>query len=75
MRRFIDPTGAEWDVLAGRESWGTVCALFVPVRRPGAAIRQTVLPGNGTEAAELALDEMNEYELNALLQRSTIKES
>jgi hypothetical protein len=33
------------------------------------------LPGNGTEAAELALDEMNEYELNALLQRSTIKES
>jgi hypothetical protein len=75
VRRFIDSTGVEWDVVAGRESWGTLCALFVPVGRPGAAIRQTVLPGNGTETAQLALDEMNDSELHALLQRSTIKDA
>jgi hypothetical protein len=75
MRRFVDANGAEWDVVAGRESWGTLCALFVPVRRPGAPVRQTVLPGSGTETAELAIDEMTDDALHELLQRSTIKES
>ena len=73
MRRFTDPQGDLWDVVIGRESWGTICALFVPVRA-GAAVRQTVLPATGTEAAGQLVDEMDDNALVALLHRSTLKD-
>jgi hypothetical protein len=74
MRRFTGPDGTDWDVVIGRESWGTICALFVPVRT-GAAVRQAVLRVSSTDAAELLLDEMDEASLSELLSSSTLKQS
>ena len=73
VRRFRDAYGAEWDVVIGRESWGTLCALFVP-RAAGVQIRQVVLPAVTPLEAESSLDEMDDQALNGLLERATIKE-
>lgn len=75
MRRFIDPEGAAWDVVLGRESWGTVVALFVPSGSPARPVRQSVLDAGGYEAAQQQIDGMNDEELRWLLARSTRKES
>lgn len=73
MRRFTDGTGREWDVVLGRESWGTSVALFVPVRT-GVAARQAPLAASDQVNAELELDEMNAGQLQQLLDRSSEKE-
>lgn len=41
MWSFIDAEGSRWDVVLGRESWGTFYALFVP--RAGGRVRQAPL--------------------------------
>lgn len=73
MRRFRDAGGADWDVVVGKESWGTLCALFVPVAAK-VQIRQVVLSAVTALDAESQLDEMTDEALNQLLAGATIKE-
>lgn len=72
MRRFTDAEGGTWDVVVGRESWGVLYALFVPVGRD-AVVRQTLLAASGYEAAHSELAELDESELRELLHRSQPK--
>lgn len=72
MRRFTDRGGSEWEVVAGRESWGTIVALFIPVDE-GREIRQVALASAGYEAAEAELDGLGATGLQNLLDRSQPK--
>ncbi len=74
MRKFIDASGKEWDVVVGRESWGALYALFVPAG-PGRSepIRQTMLRASGYDAAQFELEEMDDAALAALFEKSTPK--
>jgi hypothetical protein len=73
MRRFRDRAGVEWDVVLGRESWGMLLALFVP-RDSGGSIRQTALSASSYEAATVELNELDDPALQALLDRSGLRE-
>lgn len=73
MRRFRDRAGVEWDVILGRESWGTHVALFVP-RQGQAPPRQAPLAAAAVDAAMQELDGLDDAALQALLDRSTEKE-
>jgi hypothetical protein len=71
VRRFADDEGMPWDAVVGRESWGTLYALFVPVGRGrDEPVRQAMLTASGYEAAQAELAELNEAELRAMLRRS-----
>lgn len=76
MRRWTDPEGREWDVVIGRESWGALCALFVP-RSASAevAARQAALHAADHVAAETELARMDEHEIATLFQASSEKET
>lgn len=74
MQRFTDREGSRWDVVAGRESWGALVALFVPAAGSGAGARQTALSSASYEAAQQELDELDTTALQALLDRSSLKE-
>ncbi len=73
MRRFKDLNGAAWDVVLGRASWGTYCALFVPLAA-AEAVRETALPAVSAEQAESELENMNDARLQQLLDASSVKE-
>ena len=68
MRRFSDAEGRTWDVVLGRESWGTLYALFVPagVGRDE-PIRQALLSSSGYDQAQRELEAMDESQLLRLL--------
>jgi hypothetical protein len=72
MRRFTDQAGTEWDVVLGRESWGVLLALFVP--RDEGPVRQAVLASSGSDVAAQELNDLDDAALQALLDRSTMKE-
>ncbi len=72
MRRFADRDGGEWEVVAGRESWGAIVALFIPTT-DGVEIRQAPLNASGHEAAAAELDRMSDDDLRELLERSDPK--
>jgi len=72
VRRFEGTDGRAWDVVVGRESWGTLVALFVPIGRE-APIRQTVLRADSQDVAMAEIHDVTPRELEALLERSTIK--
>lgn len=72
MRRFQDRDGRSWEVVAGRESWGAIVALFIPVEGAD-EIRQAPLEASGYELAELELDRLGEVGLQDLLDRSAPK--
>jgi hypothetical protein len=72
MRRFTDAEGRVWDAVLGRESWGTLYAIFVPVQS-GPAVRQTALPTDAVERASADLDDLDEAELRSLFERSVPK--
>jgi hypothetical protein len=73
MRRLRDRNGGEWDVILGRESWGTLLALFVPV--DGAVpVRQAPLAATAYDAATQELNDMSDAALQALLDRSSVKD-
>jgi len=72
MRRFHDTEGRAWDVVLGRESWGGLLALFVPVR--GGTVMQAPLRSDGYDAAQHELDTMDEAALHGLLRVATEKE-
>lgn len=69
MRRFEDRDGVEWEVVAGRESWGAIVALFVPTRE-GPGVRQAPFPAAGYAEATTALDRMSLEALQELLDDS-----
>lgn len=69
MKRFRDRDGVEWEVVAGRESWGAIVALFVPVA-DGPEMRQAPLPADGYGEATTLLDSMSHPALQELLDRS-----
>lgn len=73
MRRFIDREGSAWDVVLGRESWGSLLALFVPAAG-AAAVRQAPLDATAYDTATQELDALDDAALQRLLDRSTLKE-
>jgi len=72
MRRFFGKDGREWEAVVGRESWGTVVAIFVP-REGGDPPRQTLLESTTTDEALRDLQRMPEEKLRVLLERSKVK--
>jgi hypothetical protein len=72
LRVFRDPEGVEWEVVVGRESWGTVVAIFVP-RKGAGGPRQTLLDVTSFEKGSRLLREMSEEELRDLLGTSVPK--
>ncbi len=74
MRRFSDAWGREWDVVVGRESWGTLYALFVPVAGTE-PVRQVMLDSAGYEQAQLELSDMDDAALAELFRRTGPKQS
>lgn len=72
MRRYTDPTGREWDVVAGRESWGAFFAIFVP--RDEGVVRQAPLHAASNEEASRELAELDDEALEKLLGDSVPKE-
>ncbi len=74
MKRFQDRDGVGWEVVAGRESWGAIVALFVPTRE-GPEIRQAPLPAAGYGEATSLLESMSPEALQKLLDDSGPKTS
>jgi hypothetical protein len=74
LRTFTDRLGQRWDVVIGRESWGTLLALFVPAFATRAPVRQAPLRSVAHDAAMQELDTMDDAALQSLLDASTIKE-
>ena len=72
MRRFTDAEGRAWEAVLGRESWGVLFAIFVPVKS-GPAVRQTALPAEAVERATADLADLGEDELRSLFERSQPK--
>lgn len=71
LRRYVDEQGREWDVVLGRESWGSLLALFVP-RGEGVA-RQAMLAASDYNAAQQELDALDEAALAEMLRVSVEK--
>jgi hypothetical protein len=72
MRRFSGNDGREWEVVVGRESWGTVVAIFVPMEGGGSP-RQTLLEATTTDEALRNLRLIPEEKLRVLLEQSNVK--
>lgn len=75
MRRYTDREGRRWDVVLGRESFGALLALFVPVAGNTATPRQTMLGADSRQGAAKELDDLEPAELDALFERSQPKET
>lgn len=73
MRTFTDEEGRAWEVVAGRESWGAIFAIFLPGHGEG-EIRQTPMRASSYEEANGELHELTEAELRDLLDRSRPKD-
>jgi hypothetical protein len=73
MRRFVDPKGRAWEVVVGRESWGSFVAIFVPVDGAG-DVRQSALAATGHEEASAQLERLDERDLCDLLERGVRNE-
>ena len=72
MRRLDGEDGRVWDVVLGRESWGSIFAIFVPFEA-GASARQAPLRSRDLREASRELDEMDLPALRDLLKRSVPK--
>lgn len=74
MRRFDDHDGQSWEVVAGRESWGALVAIFIPVGGSGdVEMRQSPLSAVSYEAATAEFDRLDDGGLRQLLHRSEPK--
>lgn len=69
MRRIVDDEGRAWDVMLGKESWGTLVLLFSPVA--GGEVRKSVLQSETSLAASSELDAMDDARLRARLRDSS----
>jgi hypothetical protein len=74
MRTFRDDSGALWDVVAGRESWGALYAIFVPRDGGGRTIRQAPLQASGYDEAARELTDLDDGALQRLLDSSEAKQ-
>lgn len=68
MRSFTDDAGARWQVMIGKESWGTLVLLFSPAR--GGEPRTSVLNAETTLLASAELDALSDDSLRAHLRDS-----
>ena len=75
MLRYTDDDGRIWDVVIGRESFGTLLALFVPAAGNDAWPRQAVLGAESRIGASAELDALEPGALDELFQRSELKET
>ena len=71
MKRFVDEQGREWDVVLGRESWGSLLALFVP--RGAGSPRQATLASSDYNTAQQELDALDDGALAEMLRNSVPK--
>lgn len=65
MRAFHDALGRRWQVVLGKESWGTLVLLFSP--DDGGESRTSVLTAETMLAASAELDAMSDDDLRARL--------
>jgi len=72
MRVFKDLLGNEWEVVVGRESWGTVVAIFV-LRGSTESPRQALFEVSSWDEGNRLLQEMTDEELRDLLGASERK--
>lgn len=72
MRLFRDPGGREWEAIVGRESWGTVVAIFL-LREESGPPRQTLLEVSSADEGNRLLMEMTPEQLQGLLAGSVLK--
>jgi hypothetical protein len=68
VRGFTDDAGRQWEVVLGRESWGTLVLLFSP--RDGGDTRTSTLAAETTFAANAELDALSDDELRERLRDS-----
>ena len=68
MRGFTDDAGRVWDVILGKESWGTLVLLFSP--RGGGDARTSILAAETTLAANAELDALTDDDLRDRLRDS-----
>jgi hypothetical protein len=68
MRGITDDAGRQWDVVIGKESWGTLVLLFTP--REGGGTRTTTLAAETPFAAHLELDNLSDDDLRDRLRGS-----
>jgi hypothetical protein len=68
MRAFIDERGQRWQVVLGKESWGTMVLLFSP--DAGGDTRTSILSSETMRDAGAELDAMTDDDLRARLRES-----
>lgn len=74
VRSFRDRKGGAWDVVLGRESWGALYALFVPVEAArGEGVRQALLRAESYTEAQQQIEEMGREQLANLFATSQPK--
>jgi hypothetical protein len=68
MRAFLDDRGERWQVVLGKESWGTLVLLFSP--DAGGEARTSILSSETMRDATAELDAMTDDDLRARLRES-----
>jgi hypothetical protein len=68
VRGFIDDAGRSWQVVLGKESWGTLVLLFSP--DGGGETRTSVLAAETSFAANAELDALTDQQLRDRLRDS-----
>ena len=68
MRSFVDDAGLRWQVMLGKESWGTLVLLFTRV--DGVDTRTSVLSAETMLTANAELDAMSDDDLRVKLHES-----
>jgi hypothetical protein len=61
MRTILDANGLRWQVMIGKESWGTLVLLCSPV--DGSDARTSILSSETMLAANAELDALSDREL------------
>jgi len=72
LRSFLDSAGVPWDVMVGRESWGTVVAIFV-AREGKEPPRQALLETASADEGTRLLMSMEAEDLQVLLRNAVRK--
>ena len=70
MRTFTDDEGARWEVVLGKESWGTLVLLFSPLAE--GVPRTSTLTAETMLAANAELDAMTDDQLRERLRDSRL---
>jgi hypothetical protein len=68
VRSFLDNAGRRWDVVLGKESWGTLVLIFTPTA--GGDARTTVLSAETSFDANAELDALTDDGLRDRLRDS-----